>query len=200
MTTVVIGGHARKVGKTSVAVGLIRAFRQYPWTAVKISSHWHGAPRSGEACVIHEEKSGGDHSDSARYLSAGAARSYWIYVRDAQLASALPEILPVLQSSPFVIIESNSILRYIQPDLSIMVLRCDVDDFKDSARETLHHAHAAITIACESASPAWRDFVRENLTEIPLFAAPDPQILPDGLLAFVRSRLRISDFRFQIPD
>jgi hypothetical protein len=197
MTTVVIGGHARKVGKTSVAAGLIHAFRQYSWTAVKISSHWHEAPPAAGTCVIHEEKSGGNHSDSARYLAAGAARSYWIRIRDGQIASALPEILPVLRSSPFVIIESNSILRFIQPDLSILVLRCDVDDFKDSARETLRHAHAAITIACESASPVWRDFVRENLPEIPLFAAPDPQILPDGLLAFVKARLQISDFRFQ---
>jgi hypothetical protein len=200
MTTIVIGGHSRKVGKTSVAVGLIRALPQYSWTAVKISSHWHEASLAGGACVIHEEKAGGAHSDSARYLAAGAARSYWIRVRDGQIASALPEILPVLRSSPFVIIESNSILRHIQPDLSIMVLRCDVDDFKDSARETLRHAHAVITIACESVSPAWRDFLRENLPAIPQFAAPDPQILPDALLAFVKSHLRISDFRFQMPD
>jgi hypothetical protein len=194
MTTVVIGGHARKVGKTSVAVGLIRAFRQYSWTAVKISSHGHEASPSGDTCVIHEEKAGGDHSDSARYLDAGAARSLWIRVRDGQMAAALPEILPILQSSPFVIIESNSILRYIQPDLSIMVLRGDVDDFKNSARETLRQVHAAIAIAYESASPAWRDFVSANLPEVPLFAAPDPQILPDGLLAFVKSHLRIADF------
>ena len=35
---VAVGGHSRNVGKTSVAAGLIYAFRKYSWTAIKISS------------------------------------------------------------------------------------------------------------------------------------------------------------------
>ena len=41
MPIIVVGGHARNVGKTSVVAGLISAFPQYSWTAIKISSHQH---------------------------------------------------------------------------------------------------------------------------------------------------------------
>jgi len=39
MRLVVVGGQARKVGKTSVVAGLIRGLNMLAWTAVKISHH-----------------------------------------------------------------------------------------------------------------------------------------------------------------
>ena len=33
----VVGGHSRNIGKTSVVEGLIRRFRQKKWTALKIT-------------------------------------------------------------------------------------------------------------------------------------------------------------------
>jgi len=39
MKLVVVGGQARKVGKTSVIAGLIRGLNTFVWTAVKISYH-----------------------------------------------------------------------------------------------------------------------------------------------------------------
>jgi hypothetical protein len=189
MTTIVIGGHSRKVGKTSVTAGLIRAFSQYRWTALKISSHWHDVPPNEDICVILEEHVSGEQSDTARFLAAGAARSFWIRVRDDQAGTAMPKLLPILQSSPFVIIESNCILRHIQTDLYIMVLRYDVDDFKESARETLSRANAVVAIDRDIARPAWADFAREKLAGIPLFVSSDPLIIPSGLLDLVSSRL-----------
>ena len=189
MTTIVIGGHSRKVGKTSVTTGLIRAFSQYPWTALKISSHWHDASPNEDICEILEEHVSGEQSDSARFLAAGAARSFWIRVREDQTEAAMPKLLPILQSSSFVIIESNCILRHIQPDLYIMVLRYDVDDFKESARETLSCANAVVTIQREGASPAWADFAREKIAGIPLFVSSDPLVIPSGLLDLISTRL-----------
>ena len=124
MPVIVVGGHSRKVGKTSVSEGLIRAFHQYPWTAVKISSHWHADPAVADDFFIHEESSGqGRDSDSARYLAAGASRAFWVQVRPHRLAEVMPSLLPIFQSSPFVIVESNAVLRYMRPDLYVMVLR-----------------------------------------------------------------------------
>jgi hypothetical protein len=37
MATVVVGGHSRNIGKTSVMAGLIRALPEYHWTAFKIT-------------------------------------------------------------------------------------------------------------------------------------------------------------------
>ncbi len=198
MMTIVVGGHSRKVGKTSVAAGLIKAFSQYSWTAVKLTTHWHPDSPAGEVCSIVEETSRKGKSDSARYLAAGAARSFWIRMREERSEEAFPILLPILQSSPFAIIESNCILRHIRPDLYIMVLRCDVEDFKESARKTIGQAHAVVAVNCDSASPVWKDFARESLTGIPVFSTPDPLIIPPGLLEFVRSR--IPNSKFQVPD
>ena len=39
---VVVGGHSRNIGKTSVVAGLIRKLRDRKWTAVKITQYGHG--------------------------------------------------------------------------------------------------------------------------------------------------------------
>ena len=59
MALIVIGGHSRSVGKTSVVAGLIAALRELEWTAVKITQYGHGVcSANGEAC----DCATGDHS------------------------------------------------------------------------------------------------------------------------------------------
>ena len=51
MSLIVIGGHSRSVGKTSVVAGLIAALPEYNWTAMKITQHGHGiCSADGEPC------------------------------------------------------------------------------------------------------------------------------------------------------
>ena len=189
MTTIVVGGHARKVGKTSVAAGLIAAFSRYAWTAIKISSHKQAGDSTFGTYDIHEESDRTGTSDTSRFLIAGASRSLWVRVGEDGLESAMPRLLQTMQSSPFVMIESNRILRYIQPDIYIMVLRYDVADFKESARETLRQAHAIVAINWNSSLPAWKGISRETLAGIPLFTTTDPSIIPAGLLDLVGNNL-----------
>ncbi len=197
MTTIVVGGHSRNVGKTSVAVGLIRAFNKYPWTAIKITSHWHGgtsASSGGErkdVCDIYEEVNCDGTSDTSRYLAAGASRALWVRLLDGTSKESFQPLLPILQSCPFAMIESNRIVNVIQPDLFIMVLRYDVGEFKDSARRILKKAHAAVVVHSNSAHPLWEGMALESLPAIPLFTTADPQVLPRELLDFVRLRLPI---------
>jgi hypothetical protein len=42
MSIIVIGGHSRSVGKTSVVAGLISALPDFRWTALKITQYGHG--------------------------------------------------------------------------------------------------------------------------------------------------------------
>jgi hypothetical protein len=195
MTTVVVGGHSRTVGKTSVAAGLIQAFNQYPWTAVKITSHRHGSlPASGNEeieniCNIYEEVSREGVSDTSRFLAAGAARALWVQVKDDPSGASLQPLLPILQSCSFVMIESNRILRVIQPDLFIMVLRYDVEDFKNSARRALNQADAVVAVNATPIQHPWKEISPETLSSIPQFATTDPKIIPVGLINFIRARL-----------
>ena len=51
MKLVMVGGHARNVGKTSVVAGIIRGLREFNWTAAKITQFGHGVCSvNGEAC------------------------------------------------------------------------------------------------------------------------------------------------------
>ena len=57
MAVVVIGGHSRNVGKTSLMAGLIAAMREMNWTAVKITQYGHGicSAHGGECdCAVDQ--------------------------------------------------------------------------------------------------------------------------------------------------
>jgi hypothetical protein len=191
MPTVVVGGQSRKVGKTSVAAGLIAAFPRCRWTAIKISSHVHaGMDRAGTG-VVYEETDRAGRSDTSRFLAAGAARALWLSFGDKDRESAMRKLSPILKSDPFVMIESNRILRFFVPDLFILVLKYDVADFKDSAKEILGRAQAIVAVNSGSAGPARKAIARATLRGVPVFETPDPQSIPQGLINFVQSRLKI---------
>ncbi|MDI9613315.1 MAG: hypothetical protein QM330_09770 [Acidobacteriota bacterium] len=188
MTILVVGGHARKVGKTAVAAGIIAAFPGADWTAVKISSHFHGKEPDGDCCLIREETSRAGESDSSRFLAAGARRAFWVRVDKERAGSWLPRLEPILKSSPFLILEGNDILNHVRADLHLMVLRYGVAEFKESARALLGRADALVAIGKATSPFPWDGAAGPVLSGIPVFTSPDPQTLPAGLVAFLASR------------
>src|SRR5437764_13215232 len=126
MRHVVVGGQTRKIGKTSVAAGLISALPQYNWTAMKITQHGHGICSSvGEPCdcaveydhpYAISEETAGSASDSGRFLAAGARRSFWLRTAVGQLGNAAAIIRKIVEESENTIVESNSILQFWRPD------------------------------------------------------------------------------------
>jgi molybdopterin-guanine dinucleotide biosynthesis protein len=187
MAVIVVGGHARNVGKTSVVAALISAFPQYSWTAIKISSHRHR--ESEDADGIFEEKDSAGSSDSSRFLAAGAKRSLWVQIGEDNAEQALERLVPIIQAGSFVIIESNYILKFIRPDLYVLVLRRDVEEFKDSAKETLGQADAAVLLNPHSSFPAWNGIPEDAFQNIPVFAVTDLENIPQGLIDLVQSRI-----------
>src|SRR5436305_739411 len=154
MPLIIIGGHSRSVGKTSVVAGLIAALPEFHWTALKITQYGHGVcSADGQACdcatgdhswAITEEKNRSGDSDTSRFLAAGAARVWWVRTEQGRLAEAMPSLREKLKAAKNVIIESNSVLKFIRPDLYLTVLDPSTADFKTSAREFLDLASAAI--------------------------------------------------------
>ena len=154
MALVVIGGHSRSVGKTSVVAGLISALPEFDWTAVKITQYGHGVcSANGEPCdcatadhawAISEEPDRSGETDTSRYLVAGAARSLWVRTEQGRLAEAMPSLRTKIEHSGNVIMESNSVLKFLRPDLYLTVLDPATADFKNSAREFLDRADAVI--------------------------------------------------------
>src|SRR6266478_8540382 len=119
MPILVIGGHTRSVGKTSVVAGIIAALPGFHWTAVKITQYGHGVcSANGAPCdcatadhtwAISEEKDRGGDSDTSRFLLAGAARSLWVRTERGRLAEAMPVLRARIEGAGNVIVESNSV-------------------------------------------------------------------------------------------
>lgn len=197
MAVIVIGGHSRSVGKTSVVAGLIAALPDYQWTAMKITQYGHGiCSQDGESCrcatddhswAISEESDTTGESDTSRFLVAGARRAWWVRTEQGRLAEAMPTVRQKLAESKNAILESNSILKFVRPDLYLTVLDPSTADFKKSAQEYLDLADAAIVHA--SPKTAWANVSLKPIAGRPLFAIQPPPYVTQEIIDFVRSRL-----------
>ena len=201
MAIVVIGGHSRSVGKTSVVAGLISALREYDWTAVKITQYGHGVCSAiGAPCdcatadhtwAISEEKDRSGESDTSRFLVAGAARALWVRTEQGRLAEAMPALRQRLERWRHVMVESNSVLKFMRPDLYLTVLDPGTEDFKTSAREFLDRAGAVILHdSSKAASLAWQGVSLKPVAERPVFRITPPPYVTAEIVEFVRSRIR----------
>jgi hypothetical protein len=200
VAVIVIGGHSRNVGKTSVVAGLIAALPEARWTAMKITQFGHGVcsvtsepcgcalNETGHAWSADQEFSRKNDTDTSRFLVSGAKESWWIRTKQGQLALAMPRIREILSASQNVIIESNSIIRFIKPDLYIQVLDPATADFKDSSREFLDRADAII-LHSTSAVPDWENVSLKTVADRPVFRIMPPRYVTDELVGFVQEKL-----------
>jgi molybdopterin-guanine dinucleotide biosynthesis protein len=196
VAVVVIGGHSRSVGKTSVVAGLISALREFDWTAVKITQYGHGVcSANGEPCdcatsdhswAISEERDRSGQSDTSRFLKAGAVRVLWARTEQGRLAEAMPTLRRRLEGARNVIIESNSVLKFLRPDLYLTVLDPSTADFKNSAREFLDRADAVILHEAPG-GPAWQAVSLKPVADQPIFRIMPPPYLTPEISEFVRS-------------
>ncbi|MGO9518251.1 MAG: hypothetical protein ACLPND_14520 [Candidatus Korobacteraceae bacterium] len=206
MATVVIGGHSRSVGKTSVVAGLVAALPELHWTAVKITQYGHGiCSADGAPCdcatddhswAITEERDRSGDSDSSRFLVAGAARSLWVRTRQGMLAEAMPRLRQELAHGENAILESNSVMRFLRPDLYITVLDASTADFKTSAQEFLDRADAVV-LHDGSNQVAWANVSLKPVAGKPIFRIRPPEYVTAELVEFVRDKLHHRDTEAQ---
>ena len=199
MATVVVGGHSRNIGKTSVVAGLIAQIPELRWTALKVTQYGHGiCAASGGDCdcatadhtaAVTEERNRSGDSDSSRFLVSGAERSFWVRTRQGYLAEAMPRVRQVLAGAQNAIIESNSIIRFLQPDLYLVVLDPSVEDFKDSSRFFLDRASALLVREDHQGQGSWRGISRKLMMGKLVLPLRLPGYVTPELVAFVRSAL-----------
>jgi hypothetical protein len=199
MALVVIGGHSRSVGKTSVVAGIIAALPEFNWTALKITQFGHGiCSADGKPCdcdtgddhfrALSDEKDMTGETDTSRFLVAGAARSIWVRTRQGRLSEAMPDIERKIAGAENVIMESNSIMRFLKPDLYLSVLDADKADFKVSANEFLDRADAVI-FHNSGSGPQWQGVDVERISGKPSFSIQPPPYVTPEIVDFVRQKL-----------
>jgi hypothetical protein len=207
MSLVVVGGQARKVGKTSVVAGLISATGERRWTALKTSGHIHRPHidatstliAAGRGFVLTEEfDPSGDRgfrqvprllgqSDTARFMAAGAEHVYWLQTEAGGLEEAIPHLRGLISPARDVIVESNSIVRWLAFDLYLLVLDFGVEEFKASALQTLDRA-SAFLVRRDREEPLWQGV---RLPSRPMLFMDPPQYVTPEIVGFVRRGLAV---------
>ena len=199
MAVIVVGGNSRNVGKTSVVASIIASLPEFHWTAFKITQYGHGfctadgkpcQCQTEDSCVsISAERDPASGTDTSRFLAAGAARSIWVRTRIGMLADAIPRIREELAAAENAILESNSILDFIDPDLYLTVVGPGITDFKDSARRLLARADALLISSAQQGGAADALPLPEALDGKPRFHVGPPDYRSDAVAAFVREHM-----------
>jgi len=200
MAVIVVGGHSRNIGKTSVVASLIAHLTKFHWTAFKITQYGHGfCTADGAPCdcqtddhtiAISAERDPNTGTDSARFLAAGAVRSLWVRTRQGMLAEAMPRIRKEIAAAENAILESNSVLQFLRPDLYLTVLDHGTADFKDSARLYLDRADAMLLRESGlKLEPHWTGVAARLIEDKPRFVIAPPDYMSDAVVEFVRKTL-----------
>jgi len=206
---IIIGGHTRSIGKTELVCDIVRAFPSAAWIAGKITQYGHGVcAQNGEDCdcapdehvsAFEWETHPESGTDSARFLTAGAQRSFWLRTKQGFLAEGLPILRAALQGvaepddSRALILESNSLMQFLKPSLYFAVIDPAREDFKNSARAALDRADALILrgpMNPSSTEPAWLRLPAALLRTKPSVTQQEGEPLPKPVHVLVERVLR----------
>ena len=216
---IVVGGHTRNIGKTQLVCDVIAAFPGTRWIAGKITQYGHGVcAQNGEncdcapeehVCAIEWETTAASGTDSARFLAAGAKKSFWLRTKQGYLAEGMPLLREALaeamkelsaedvsdgpRENSAVIIESNSLMQFMKPSLYLAVVDPARDDFKESARAALDRADAIVLRGAveenAAGSPPWMKLPAKLLREKPSVMQREGEALPEPLVVLVERML-----------
>jgi hypothetical protein len=199
---VVVGGHARNIGKTSVVAGLIRELRDRRWTALKITQYGNGvcanhtgtAAWGGEEFALSEEYEAGG-TDSGRFLAAGAERSFWLRVPSGELPRAAGMVKKILAQGENAIVESGSVVELVAPDVFLMLLDFSCEDFKASSLRFMDRADGFVVIDRGINAPLWEAVARGMWDGKPRFLVKPPRYVTAEVVDFVRSKISAASAR-----
>jgi hypothetical protein len=104
------------------------------------------------------------------------------------LAEAMPRVRKELAAAENAILESNSVLQFLRPDLYLTVLDSATADFKLSAQRFLDRADAVILHA-EGDAVVWKNVSLKPVAGKPVFRIRPPQYVTPDLVELVRRRL-----------
>ena len=206
MKLVLVGGHTRNIGKTSVVEGIIKATPELNWTSVKITQFGHGVcSMDSEPCgcevsehqfSITEEHSCDTGTDTARFLAAGARRSLWVRTKQGELFTALPSFRKKIEGDKFVIVESNSLRRFINPAVYLQVFDPSISDFKPSAQQyfDLSDAYILVNKADQRlALPNTGLLARMRKDQACFAVSEEDRFINEKIIEFVLSKLEVRE-------
>lgn len=156
MRIITVSGSKSGVGKTRVVEVLLRALKG--WSALKITvAHREGECPVRKGCHTCDELDSGfsivsnkriievKGKDTARFKLAGARKVLWLKSKPEALKAGLKKAVSLFKKAKGLIIESNSALKYIKPDLALFVKNKN-SLLKPSAREIINKIDLTVTL------------------------------------------------------
>ena len=114
-------------------------------------------------------------------LAAGAHRVLWVRTQQGALQEAIPRVRKEVAAATNMLIESNSILRFLRPDLYVAVLQPAVADFKPSALRYLDRADAIFVPEGSNLSDSgWPGVSSAILSRKPVFVLHEDGLIPEA--------------------
>lgn len=160
-----IGATERKIGKTGLVCEILRRFSPHtPVTAIKatvISDDRTGCHRPDGGCgscamaapfELFEEKNPEGPKDTARMLTAGASRVFWLKTRMTAIPEALAACLKQIATGSITVCESNRLRKYVEPDVFLILKGSDPEKAKPTVRSVEEYVDGFVGM--EDGSPA----------------------------------------------
>ncbi len=147
---ITIAGTASNTGKTTLVCELLRALTPHePWEAIKLTrGHYRSCGKDPHTCCVSSllgaepvVRSGRAETyvtgkDTARYWEAGASNVHWVIATNEQVEAGVRQALARVQTGR-VLIEGTSLLKFVQPELALLVGELEQSKIKASARQAL---------------------------------------------------------------
>jgi hypothetical protein len=120
----------------------------------------------------------------------------WVRTKQGELSAALPAFTAKIETDQFVIVESNSLRRFMTPALYIQVLDAANPDFKVSAQQFFDLSDAYILVRKAGQRPAVPTdnvlLAREIEKNKPCFTVnEEDRFISQEVIEFVRSKLAV---------
>lgn len=155
----IIGSTGRNTGKTEFICSVIEANAgQNNIVGIKIipvDLNEEKCHRGTEGCglcdsltgdyEIIEETAADTRKDTSRMLHAGAVKAYLLVVRRSLLKKGMEALFRIIQEDTWIIAESNSIRKVVEPGLFIVVKRTGDASVKKSCSEVICLADRIVT-------------------------------------------------------
>lgn len=136
-TVLTVSGSHSDIGKTLLAESILSLVRDF--AAIKITMEdFFTAVTFDAASIMVPGK------DTFRLKTSGASQVVWVRTPEQHLVDTMEQALSVLESYKGLLIEGNSIVTYIEPDLSFFVYGGGIETIKPSRLYALRNAQIII--------------------------------------------------------
>ncbi len=132
-----VGGAHSGAGKTAYASLLLRRLKG--WGAIKYTKTGLYA-----SLIDNQEILATEDKDTKRMLDSGAERVLWVQSPPSELGDVLPLAVEKLSDLRGIIVEGNSAIEFLEPDIILFIFGKDSRILKESAEGILEKADALV--------------------------------------------------------